>query len=329
MNKNLKTIFSPIIYLLEWMLVPKNSRAKFRDGCETLFVAFFLAMVIRAYILQAFYIPSSSMENTLLIGDHLIANKVKFHLTNPKRYDILIFQYPEDPINPEPENNYIKLAGAIYWNKSEPNLFKKFTYYMPKDFIKRCIGLPGDVIEIKKKNVYINNSLETFDKFQHIFNDFEPVRDYFGPVSIPAKGTVYNLKEINVYQLFIIQQYYSFYNEKFEFKYDIKINNEKVDKLALPNGYTINFENLKLYHIIYFYQICKFYNYDIKLDFYDFKLNTRKINDVKFDENCYFALGDNRDNSKDSRFWGALPDHFLNGTALFNYWPITRIKIID
>ncbi|HOK39720.1 MAG TPA: signal peptidase I [bacterium] len=325
-------LFYPILIILEWLLVPKNSRAKVRDGFETLFVAFFMAMVLRAYVLQAFYIPSSSMESTLLIGDHLIANKVIFKLFKPERYDIVIFQYPEDKEFPEPEYNYIKLAGAIFWNKTEKNFFKKFHYYMPKDFIKRCIGLPGDVVEVTVKNnqkiVLINSEKEKFDGFQHISNQFEPIRDYFGPVRVPAKNSVFKLSDCNIYELFFISQYFSFYNKNFKFDYNVYLNNELVDYITLPNGYNLSFKEQKLFNLMYYYQACKLFNIDIHIKFFNFFLDDKKIEEVKFSEDCYFVLGDNRDNSKDSRFWGVLPENFLKGTALFNYWPVNRIKLI-
>jgi signal peptidase I len=113
----------------------KNKSAA-RDWAEALVVAFVIAMFIRAFILQAYRIPSSSMEDTLLKGDHILATKFTYGLTMPfttnkiwgsdkipARGDVIIFTFP---VNHE------------------------------MDFVKRVIGLPGDVIEIKDKKVFLN-----------------------------------------------------------------------------------------------------------------------------------------------------------------------------
>jgi signal peptidase I len=117
---------------------------------------------------QAFKIPSGSMKQTLLIGDHILVNKfiygVKIPFSditvvpvkNPKRGDIIVFKFPEDP---------------------------------GKDFIKRVVGVAGDVVEIRNKQVYINDMLLNQD--HGIYTDphiipgaFQP-RDNLGPVTVP------------------------------------------------------------------------------------------------------------------------------------------------
>jgi len=112
-----------------------NKKSVLRDWVESIIVAFCLAMVIRAFVVQAFKIPTGSMRMTLIEGDLILVNKfiygAKVPFTNwrlpalqePKRGDIIVFIYPED---------------------------KK------KDFIKRLVGLPGDTIEIKGGSVYVN-----------------------------------------------------------------------------------------------------------------------------------------------------------------------------
>ncbi|MFO7595604.1 MAG: signal peptidase I [Desulfocurvibacter africanus] len=113
-----------------------NPRAKvFKEYVEALIIALILAFFIRTFVVQAFKIPSGSMLDTLLIGDHLLVNKFKYGvrlpftdmtvlpLADPKFQDIIVFEYPQDP---------------------------------SKDFIKRVIGLPGDTIEIRDKAVYRN-----------------------------------------------------------------------------------------------------------------------------------------------------------------------------
>src|ERR1700687_4110782 len=109
-----------------------------REYAESIIIAVILALVIRTFIVQAFKIPSGSMEDTLAIGDHLLVSKfiygtkVPFStnriltIRNPRRGDVIFFEYPEDP---------------------------------SKDFIKRVVGTPGDVVEGKDKKVYVNGKL--------------------------------------------------------------------------------------------------------------------------------------------------------------------------
>jgi len=119
----------------------KPKKSQLRDWTEALIVAAILALIIRTFVVQAFKIPSGSMEDTLLIGDHLLVNKFIYGtqlpfadepvlaIRQPEQGDIIVFEFPED-------------RGKSYFKR--------------RDFIKRIIGLPGDKVEIRNKNVYIN-----------------------------------------------------------------------------------------------------------------------------------------------------------------------------
>lgn len=116
----------------------KRSKSMLREYTEAIIIAVLLALFIRAFVVQAFKIPSGSMKDTLLIGDHILVNKFVYgiklplldkeliHFSDPKRGDIVVFRYPVDP---------------------------------SKDFIKRVIGLPGDTVRIQDKKVYVNDKL--------------------------------------------------------------------------------------------------------------------------------------------------------------------------
>lgn len=140
-----------------------------RDWAEALVVAFIIAMIIRAFVLQAYRIPSSSMEDTLLRGDHILATKYNYGLTVPfttkkfwgenrvpERGDIVIFTFPG--------------------NKT-------------MDFVKRVIGLPGDTVEVKDKKVYVNGEPYSTTAEKHtdpfiLTQGQGKVRDNFGPITI-------------------------------------------------------------------------------------------------------------------------------------------------
>lgn len=130
--------------------------------------ALILALLIRAYVIQAFKIPSGSMIPTLLIGDHILVNKFIFgtklpfsdkrilNLTTPRKGDIVVFKYPEDP---------------------------------SKDFIKRVIGVEGDIVEERNKVMFVNGVESVEPQIQHTDNSIRSggldPRDNFGPLRVP------------------------------------------------------------------------------------------------------------------------------------------------
>jgi signal peptidase I len=148
--------------------IPKKKKSGLRENIEAILVAILLALFIRTFVIQAFKIPSGSMKETLKIGDHILVNKFIYGvkipflqttiipITNPKRGDIVVFKFPEDP---------------------------------SKDFIKRVIGVAGDVVEIRDKKVYVNSKLLNHDFGIHtdsyIFPASAQPRDNFGPVVVP------------------------------------------------------------------------------------------------------------------------------------------------
>lgn len=151
-----------------------QKKAWYREWSEALIVAVVLALIIRTFLFQAFKIPSGSMLDTLLIGDHLLVNKFIYGtklpfsddrylaLREPERGDVIVFEFPED-------------EGKSYFER--------------RDFIKRVIGLPGDTIEIKAKQVYVNG--EQFNVPQEVHKDRETIpsvaspRDFVGPIKVP------------------------------------------------------------------------------------------------------------------------------------------------
>ena len=140
-----------------------------REYAESIIVAVILALIIRTLVVQAFKIPSGSMEDTLAIGDHILVNKFIygmkvplvekkfFKLRDPRRGDVIVFEYPEDA---------------------------------SKDFIKRVIGTPGDTVEVKEKKVYVNGLLydnpHEVHKEKDLFPKEQNPRENMGPVKVPA-----------------------------------------------------------------------------------------------------------------------------------------------
>lgn len=159
---------------------------------ESVVIAVLLAVLIRLFILEPFYIPSGSMEPTLREHDRIIVSKLNYLWAEPQRGDIIVFKYPRDP---------------------------------KRNFVKRIIAVGGETVALKNSRLYING--------QEVPEDYLPpglrFAD-FGPVSV-------------------------------------------------PEGY-------------------------------------------------FFMLGDNRNNSEDSRVWGFLPRRLIVGKALVIYWPPSRLGVV-
>ena len=148
----------------------------YREWSEAMIVAVILALIIRTFLFQAFKIPSGSMLDTLLIGDHLLVNKFIYgtqipfvsddkylKIREPKRGDVIVFEFPGD-------------EGKSFFER--------------RDFIKRVIGLPGDIIEVKAKQVYVNGQPFTVSAEKHKDPEIIPAvaspRDFTGPIKVPA-----------------------------------------------------------------------------------------------------------------------------------------------
>ena len=162
-----------------------------QDWVDAILWAFVVAMIIRNYTFQNFKIPSSSMEQTLLVGDYLVANKMKYFFTDPERGDIVTFRNPDDPIEPKPRDRFVKLVAPLYWSK-DTNFF---VWHEKKNVVKRVIGMPGDKIEIINKQVYINDEpfvggYEQFlDRNTYPTNHFNyRSRDNLGPIIVPENS---------------------------------------------------------------------------------------------------------------------------------------------
>jgi len=147
-----------------------HQKGKLREYLEAFAIALLIALVVRTFVIQAFKIPSGSMENTLLIGDHIFVNKFLYgyhipytngrvlRFASPRRGDIIVFVFPEDP---------------------------------SKDFIKRVIAVPGDTVEIRNKVVLINGEPlhEGYTRFADgdAVDGFVRRRDNLPPVNVPEK----------------------------------------------------------------------------------------------------------------------------------------------
>ena len=150
-----------------------KSRSVLREYVEAALWALVLTLFLRAFVIQAFRIPSASMQDTLLIGDFLFVNKFEYGpkipfthirlpgLRAPRGGDVIVFQFPQDPT---------------------------------KDFIKRCVATGGETLEVRNKQVYVDGKPLRESYAIHSDPSVRPAgydyRDYFGPVTV-AKGQMF------------------------------------------------------------------------------------------------------------------------------------------
>ena len=119
----------------------------FRELPGLILVAFVLALLIKTFLVQAFFIPSASMVPTLQIGDRVLVNKLVYDFGEPQRFDIIVF---EDPNAPPVERTFFE--GVWDWLTEGLG----FASAQEQDFIKRVIGLPGDELELREGHLFIN-----------------------------------------------------------------------------------------------------------------------------------------------------------------------------
>ncbi len=215
-----------------------------KEYIEALLVAVVLALIIRAFVVQAFKIPSGSMLETLQIGDQLLVskfhygirvpftNKILIPVHEPERDDVIVFEYP---FNDKLDANRPQLKDV--------------------DFVKRIVGLPGDTVEIRAKEVFVNGQKVTGPYVQHVREDIEQnsLPEDHPPITVD------------------------------------------------PAAYFDHCEDTS--------SVCR-----AKRDW---------MPPITVPEGKYFVMGDNRDESFDSRFWGFVSRESIRGKAMIIYWSWT------
>ncbi len=239
---------------------PRKAKSVVREYGEAIVFAIVLALVMRPFVVQAFKIPSSSMETTLLVGDHILVNKFLYYFTPPHRLDIIVFQYP--------------------WEED-------------RDFIKRVIGLPGDRVYLRDRQVYVNDQPLDEPYARYMANARQ---DTFGPVVVPKKGDRIEIRSDK--RLYLNGQ-----------PVPIPVNPHHPSGLFQPRSDGAPMTGLEVF-------------YGSLLPPGTTLQQTLEPRPVESD--YYLVLGDNRDNSQDSRYWGFVRSTRLKGRAFFIYWSWNR-----
>jgi signal peptidase I len=252
------------------------------------FWSFFIWLFIRSFIFQAYKVPTSSMNNTLKEGDYIFVNKLAYGF----RFPITVLSFPFSKIY----SDFISFpyTRSLGYSEVKRNDIIVFNYPLEKDFpidhrqeyVKRCMALPGDTFLVKNGTIYVNN-IPTSEPSTLLLNQ-----------NSKQKGMLFDS---------------SFYNPSvFPNSSLIKWNLDYFGPLNIPKkGERISLtkNNLKLYERV----IKNYENNELKMKGDSIFINNLQVTNYTFKMNYYFVMGDNRNNSIDSRFWGFVPESHLIG----------------
>jgi len=281
-----------------------NKKSPFREYSESLLVALAIALVIRALVIYPFRIPTGSMEDSLLVGDFLLANKFVYGVRSPDwigiPYTKIGFKIP-----------FFRTPGFRQPKQGDVVIFK-----YPQDdmlnYIKRCVAVSGDSVEIRDEVLYVNGKIfpnppksKFIDtrilpkdyKQQGIFPAGAGNIDNFGPIYIPAKGDTFQFAESNREKWFERFQLICYEGRK------IKLKNGPVETLTIKNQ-------------------SQWHRFIQNHAIHDFSINGKSLDGYVYtvSNQHFFMMGDNRDNSLDSRYWGFVPSRYIVGEGLVIYW---------
>lgn len=260
----------------------KIKKSKSREFIDALIYAAVVAFIIKILFFEAFRIPTGSMEKTLLVGDFLLVTKFTYGATTPRNIPFTDFRIP-----------YFQLPGF-----KDPKRGDIIVFDFPGDrdeleskevvnYIKRCVAIPGDTLQVIDKKLYVNGQIfpnppnAQFDNVKRPQSFVNPRmfpkgsswnEDWYGPIRVPKKGDKLKIDSSNYegWKMFVMKEGHS-----------IKMTSDRrvlVDDKELPGGeYTV-------------------------------------------DRDYLFMMGDNRNNSLDSRFWGFMPTENIVGEAFMIYW---------
>ena len=304
---------------------------KFLSEAKAIFYIIITVLLIKVTVLEAYIVPTGSMENTIMTGDFLIGSRFVYGMRTPdwlgipytdvgffipyykfpafrvpKVGDVLIFKYPRD--------KYVK-------------------------YVKRCVAGPGDTLEVIDKKLYVNReevvmwengkyltpSMQKQFKQPDIFLSSENNinRDNLGPIYVPKKGDVFPIHEKTNwrYLLPIIMMEghtATLDNDEVSYEFTLQDPNEVFRRKGKESVYKEYFPHGG--------NLLTPWSRSIQDDHFKFLMIDGKpadqLNEYVVTQDYYWAMGDNRDDSLDSRYWGFVPENGILGEALFAYFSL-------
>ena len=287
-----------------------------------------IIFLLKVTIVEAYIVPTGSMENTIMTGDFLIGSRFNYGMRTP---DWIGIPYTDKGFNIP----HIRFPG---FKKPEQGDIIIFKY--PRDpiykYVKRCIAIPGDKIRIEDRKVFVNNTeypLPDNGKFiqpklspdynqRELFLPGQGNKDFFKSVQIPQKGDIFYI------------------NDSTDWRYLLPIiladghraslkSGEKIFSFTLidPNDVSRRKGTQSIFSE-YFPQGNYINPWSWSINESDFQflhidgISIEEWKEYIVEQDYFWAMGDNRDDSLDSRFWGFIPFDYILGEALFTYFSI-------
>jgi signal peptidase I len=341
---------------------PVNKTA---DTVSSLLFAIVVATFVHTYFIQPFTIPTSSLEKSLLVGDFLFVSKVNYGARTPMTTVALPMVHDTIPLTKKksylnwPQLPYFRIPGfqtverndivvfnwpvdTVYKFRDQSGLRVDKPIDKKSNYVKRCVGVPGDQLEIKDGIVFVNGKElilperakpqfsykvaldgKTPIDFEYLLKDMD-ITDGAGFMDAEKRDTLFiaALTAANAERLQHIpgitgvQKIISKEVEPGIFPHINKWNRDNFGPIYIPQqGKTValNLETLPFYKAI----ITDYEKNDLKVTGNEIRINGKIATSYTFQQNYYWMMGDNRHNSEDSRYWGYVPENHIVGKPIF------------
>lgn len=403
LDQGLAVIF-PFIYLpylgmqKDALFLDENARkvkkTAIREWFDAIIFAVIAASIIRIFLFEAYSIPTSSMEKSLLVGDFLFVSKIAYgprapmtplafpfvHHTMPfsstaksylewiklpyfrfpglskiERNDALVFNFPDgDTLSVKFQSNHsyhalVRQYGKEAVHKNSRNFGEIISRPLDKreNFIKRCVGMPGDNLEIIDQQIYIDGvKTDSPGILQFVYKVYTD-GSRFNANALDRIGITENVNQYKMGEYFLTlteesaNKLKTFGNVKevvpliqpkgesdknlFPFDTNYKWNIDNYGPILIPEeGKTvaITIENISIYKRI----ISAFEDNTLEIKNGKILINGKEAKTYTFKQNYYWLMGDNRHNSADSRYWGFVPEDHVVGKASFVWFSLDKNK---
>ena len=336
----------------------KKEKSEIKSWFNAILFAVIAATILRTFLIEAYTIPTSSMEKSLLIGDFLFVSKVSYGprvpmtpIAFPLVHHTLPFTQKTPAYLKWIQLNYYRMKGfgdierndcVVFNYPADDALHPERPIDKKENYIKRCVGIPGDVLEIKNTDLYVNGEPQTItEKMRNQFRYY-----------VKTDGTLFSERTLNKYNIYegqILSR---------NGDYELMLNDQsleaikrftyvkKVEKIVIDKGIKVNSpelifpednfnwnldnfgpikvpqkgsqvdistDNIELYRRI----IETYENNKIEVIDNEIYINDNLASSYTFNMDYYWMMGDNRHNSLDSRYWGFVPEDHVVGKALF------------